>query len=57
MRSLVPGCLLSALLSIPNYGCGFSDKHYTLIGRLVSKVPATRAVVVDHDEIRASWRR
>jgi protein SCO1/2 len=51
MRSLVPACLLSALLCIPLSGCGSSDKHYTLIGRVISKVPATRSVVVDHDEI------
>src|ERR1700737_3736511 len=51
MRSSVPVCLLYALLFIPLSGCGSSDKHYTLIGRVVSKVPATRAVVVDHGEI------
>jgi protein SCO1 len=51
MRSVVPACLLSALLCIPLFGCGSSDKHYTLIGRVISKVPATRAVVVDHEEI------
>jgi protein SCO1 len=51
MRSLVPACLLAALLCISLSGCGSSDKHYTLIGRVISKVPATRAVVVDHEEI------
>jgi protein SCO1/2 len=51
MRSLVPACLLSAFLCIPFFGCSSSDKHYTLIGRVISKVPATRAVIVDHEEI------
>jgi protein SCO1/2 len=32
-------------------GCGSADKHYTLSGRVISKVPATRSIVVDHDEI------
>ena len=31
--------------------CGYSDKQCTLTGRVVSKVSATRAIVVDHDEI------
>jgi protein SCO1 len=51
MRSVVPACLLVGLLCIGLFGCGSSDKHYTLIGRVISKVPATRAVVVDHEEI------
>lgn len=49
MRSSV--CLLSAFLCISVSGCRSSDKHYTLIGRVVSKVPATRTIVVDHNEI------
>jgi protein SCO1/2 len=32
-------------------GCESSDKHYTLSGRVISKAPATRSIVVDHDEI------
>jgi protein SCO1/2 len=32
-------------------GCGRSDKHYALQGRVVSKVLATRTLVVDHDNI------
>jgi protein SCO1 len=52
MRPSVRVYLLSALLSIPLSGCGSSDKHYTLTGRVVSKVSATRAIVVDHDEIQ-----
>jgi protein SCO1/2 len=51
MRLSVRVYLLYALLSIPLCGCGSSDKHYTLTGRVASKVPATRAIVVDHDEI------
>jgi protein SCO1 len=51
MRSSVPVCLLSVFFCISLSGCGSSDKHYTLIGRLVSKVPATRTIVVDHNEI------
>jgi Cu/Ag efflux protein CusF len=52
MRPSVRVYLLSALLSIPLSGCGSSDKHYTLTGRVVSKVSATREIVVDHDEIQ-----
>jgi protein SCO1 len=51
MRSLVPACLLAMLLCIALFGCGSSDRHYTLIGRVISKVPATRTVIVDHEEI------
>lgn len=51
MRSSVSVCLLSVFLCISLAGCGPSDKHYTLIGRVVSKVPATRTIVVDHNEI------
>jgi protein SCO1/2 len=32
-------------------GCGSSDKHYVLQGRVVSKVPETHTLVVDHDNI------
>lgn len=40
--------LLSLLLLS---GCKNSDKHYTLTGRVVSKVPATHMLTVDHDDI------
>ena len=32
-------------------GCGNSDKHYSLTGKVVSKVQATHTLVVDHDAI------
>jgi protein SCO1/2 len=51
MQLSVPACLISSFLCISLSGCGSSDKHYLLAGRVVSKVPATRTIVVDHDEI------
>jgi protein SCO1 len=32
-------------------GCGSSGKQYTLVGRVISKVPETHTLVVDHDEV------
>ncbi len=43
--------LLFVFLSLFLGGCGSSDKHYILQGRVVSKVPETRTLVVDHDNI------
>jgi Cu/Ag efflux protein CusF len=51
MQLSVPGCLLSLFLCISLSGYSCSDKHYLLAGRVVSKVPATRTIVVDHSEI------
>ncbi len=42
---------VSWLMCILLCGCGSSDRHCTLSGRVISKVPATRSIVVDHDEI------
>jgi protein SCO1/2 len=44
-----PQILLVSLLLLS--GCKSSDRHYVLTGRVVSKVPATHTVVVDHDDI------
>jgi len=41
-------CILACMLS---FGCGTSEKHYPLKGRVVSKVPETHTLVVDHDNI------
>ena len=38
-------------LSVLAGACRNSDKHYSLTGKVVSKVPATRTLVVDHDAI------
>jgi protein SCO1 len=32
-------------------GCGTTERHYALKGRVVSKVPATHTLVVDHENI------
>lgn len=51
MRPLISVHLLSLLLCVFLPGCKTSERHYTLTGKVVSKVPATHTLVVDHDEI------
>ncbi len=45
-RFLLVGLCLAALC-----GCGKSDRHYNFEGRVVSKVPETHSLVVDHESI------
>jgi Copper binding periplasmic protein CusF len=42
---------LSVSLCVSLLGCGPSDKHCTLTGRVISKVSATHTLVVDHKNI------
>ena len=46
VRAFLFGCLCFVLC-----GCGKSDRHYDFKGRVVSKVPETRTLVVDHENI------
>jgi len=45
-RAFLLSCLCFVLCS-----CGSSDRHYDFQGRVVSKVPATHTLVVDHENI------
>jgi len=51
MRLSVSVRFVLLLLALLLCACGNPDKHYTLRGRVVSKVPETRTLVVDHDNI------
>ncbi|HTQ61466.1 MAG TPA: SCO family protein [Candidatus Solibacter sp.] len=46
VRTFLFGCLYFVLC-----GCGKSDRHYDFKGRVVSKVPETHTLVVDHENI------
>lgn len=50
MRSSISTQILLVSLMLLS-GCKNAAKHYTLTGRIVSKVSATHSVVVDHDDI------
>jgi protein SCO1 len=51
VRSTLALQALPILLCAFLLGCGPSDKHYMLTGRVVAKTPASHSLVIDHDNI------
>ncbi|HUB58929.1 MAG TPA: SCO family protein [Candidatus Micrarchaeia archaeon] len=51
MRSTLALHALPILLCVFLLGCGSSVKHYMLAGQVISKVPETHTLVVDHQEV------
>ena len=51
MRLCLSVPVFSVSLCVSLFGCGPSDKHYTLTGRVISKISATHTLVVDHENI------
>ncbi len=51
VRILTLGRFLLVGLCLALCSCGRSDRHYNFEGRVVSKVPETHTLVVDHDNI------
>lgn len=44
-------CFLFVIVSLALCSCGTSDRHYNFQGRVVSKVPETHTLVIDHENI------
>ena len=51
MRTAISIAAGSFVICILMAGCGLSGKEYSLSGRVVSKVPETHTLVVDHEEV------
>ena len=51
MRILASRTVLLTCLCLAMCSCGKSDRHYDFKGHVVSKVPETRTLVVDHENI------
>ena len=51
MRAFAVRSFLFACLCFVLCGCGKSERHYDFNGRVVSKVPETHTLVVDHENI------